>query len=124
MNRQWVDKGDKYITSILKEARLSMGISQSELARRLKVSQAYVSRIEDGDIRVIYNYRYLPRVIKWLTMCGVTFQMSFVPMLDADKAEKMAIREKRKAYRDRKKAEKMGEDDILAAKSKKNKDSK
>lgn len=35
--------------SLVIAARLKLGISQSELARRVGVSQAYMSRIESGD---------------------------------------------------------------------------
>jgi ribosome-binding protein aMBF1 (putative translation factor) len=62
LHRRW-SKDDDYRTAyesldeefqlarVLIEARLRAGLSQSQLARRMKTSQSYVARIEGGKVR-------------------------------------------------------------------------
>jgi transcriptional regulator with XRE-family HTH domain len=40
------------VLRLLKEARQQSGISQVELAKRLKVTQSFVSKVERGDRRL------------------------------------------------------------------------
>jgi transcriptional regulator with XRE-family HTH domain len=39
------------LAAALIEARTAAGLSQSQLARRMKTSQSYIARIEDGKVR-------------------------------------------------------------------------
>lgn len=39
------------LARVLIEARMRAGLSQSQLARRMKTSQSYVARIEGGKVR-------------------------------------------------------------------------
>jgi len=62
LHRAWM-KNSKYKTEyaalgqefqlvrILIEARMQAGLSQTELARRMKTSQSYVARIESGQVK-------------------------------------------------------------------------
>lgn len=40
---------DDYVDNPVALARIKVGLSQSELARRMRVSQAYISKIERQD---------------------------------------------------------------------------
>jgi transcriptional regulator with XRE-family HTH domain len=40
-----------HLVRILIEARTQAGLSQTELARRMKTSQSYVARIESGQVK-------------------------------------------------------------------------
>ena len=62
LHRRW-SKGDDYkaaydalseefgLARVLIEARTRAGLSQMQLARRMKTSQSYVARIESGKVR-------------------------------------------------------------------------
>jgi ribosome-binding protein aMBF1 (putative translation factor) len=62
LHRRW-SKGDDYkaaydaldeefqLARVLIEARTRAGLSQSQLARRMRTSQSYVARIEGGKVR-------------------------------------------------------------------------
>jgi ribosome-binding protein aMBF1 (putative translation factor) len=44
--------GDEFdLARVLIEARAAAGLSQSQLARRMKTSQSYIARIEGGKVR-------------------------------------------------------------------------
>lgn len=62
LHRRWL-KNPKYkaeytaledefqLVRILVEARMRAGLSQTELAKRMKTSQSYVARIESGQVK-------------------------------------------------------------------------
>jgi len=54
----------------LTEMRESMGLTQAELAKRMKVSQQLISRIESGDDNIT-----LETLIKFLYMLGMTLKV-------------------------------------------------
>ena len=43
--------GEFDLARVLIEARTAAGLSQSQLARRMKTSQSYIARIEGGKVR-------------------------------------------------------------------------
>jgi transcriptional regulator with XRE-family HTH domain len=46
------DLGEEFdLARVLIEARTAAGLSQSQLAKRMKTSQSYVARIEGGKVR-------------------------------------------------------------------------
>jgi ribosome-binding protein aMBF1 (putative translation factor) len=62
LHRRWskdADYKDAYhaigeefdLARVLIEARAAAGLSQSQLARRMKTSQSYIARIEGGNVR-------------------------------------------------------------------------
>ncbi len=54
------------LASDVKAARLAAGLSQAELAKKLKISQPMVARAEAGETRV--GTRYMANVLK---ACGL-----------------------------------------------------
>ncbi|GAA0913124.1 hypothetical protein GCM10009552_28550 [Rothia nasimurium] len=56
----------KAFCGFLAETRVAQGITQVELARRLGVSQPYISHVEKGDVRVDPI-----QLIRWLEQCEV-----------------------------------------------------
>jgi transcriptional regulator with XRE-family HTH domain len=51
------------VLQLLKEARESAGITQVQLAKKLKQSQSFVSKIERGDRRI--------DIVQLRTICGI-----------------------------------------------------
>jgi transcriptional regulator with XRE-family HTH domain len=62
LHRRWNKEGDYkkaydglgeefHLARALIEARTAAGLSQSQLARRMKTSQSYIARIEGGSVR-------------------------------------------------------------------------
>ena len=54
----------------LTEMREAMGLTQAELARKMKVSQQLVSRIESGDDNIT-----LETIVKFFYMLGMTLKI-------------------------------------------------
>ena len=52
---------------VIKEKRKELGISQSELARRLGISQAYMNQIEQGT-----RNPTLPKLVKICELLGIS----------------------------------------------------
>ena len=44
--------GQERLTALLKEARVEAGLTQVEVARRLKVPQSFISKYESGERRL------------------------------------------------------------------------
>lgn len=60
-------RGHRVLTDLLKELRKAKGLTQAQLAGRLKRNQQYVDRIESGD--------QIPDPLEcraWAEACGVT----------------------------------------------------
>jgi ribosome-binding protein aMBF1 (putative translation factor) len=52
----------------LREARKKVGLSQAALAKKLRVSQSMVSKVESGKVRA--GERYVAKVMKYLGTQG------------------------------------------------------
>ena len=63
VQRTIYSKEDQYFISLLVQARLSVGITQSELAKLLEKPQSFVSKYENGQRRL--------DVIEFITVCRV-----------------------------------------------------
>lgn len=55
MNKTIYSKNQQYLVMKLKKARLESGLNQSEVAKILKVTQSYISKIEAGQIKIDIN---------------------------------------------------------------------
>src|SRR6202044_724287 len=69
--RVWMEKSIytrdyAVLLRLLKEARESAGITQNQLAKKLKQSQSFVSKMERGDRRIdIVQLRTICRIFGW-----------------------------------------------------------
>lgn len=52
MNKSIYSKEYRSLTKKLKEVRLKIGLTQGEVAKRLKKPQSYISKIENGEQRI------------------------------------------------------------------------
>jgi len=52
MSRTIYSKDHKHLIDKLKKARIELGFDQAEVAKKLKKSQSYVSKIESGQRRL------------------------------------------------------------------------
>jgi transcriptional regulator with XRE-family HTH domain len=57
---------DKYVIQKVKEKRLAKGISQSQLAFELDVSNGFIGMIESGKYAQKYNVNHLNEIAKIL----------------------------------------------------------
>jgi transcriptional regulator with XRE-family HTH domain len=60
-------KQSKQLRRLLKEIRTGKGIRQSDLAKRLKVSQSIVAKVESGERRLD-----VVELTRWCAALGVT----------------------------------------------------
>ncbi|MDA3840562.1 MAG: helix-turn-helix transcriptional regulator [Patescibacteria group bacterium] len=52
MNKSIYSKEYKALVTRLKDARLKIGLTQGDVAKRLKKPQSYISKIENGEQRI------------------------------------------------------------------------
>lgn len=52
MDKSIYSKEYQSLTKKLKKARLEIGLTQGEVAKRLKKPQSYISKIENGEQRI------------------------------------------------------------------------
>ena len=65
MSKQLRTARHRRFMAVLVEIRIQAGVTQRELARRLKRAHSYVSRIEKGDRRLD-----VPEMIQWCEVVG------------------------------------------------------
>jgi len=61
-----LSKVDKYVIQKVKEKRLERGISQSQLAFELDVSNGFIGMVESGKYTQKYNVNHLNEIAKIL----------------------------------------------------------
>ncbi len=61
---------DKRLRQLLRASRVAAGITQKELASRLRLHPVYVNNVEAGKDGRNW-FRYLPKVLAWMEACGV-----------------------------------------------------
>lgn len=65
MNNSIHTKEYKELVQKLKQARVSLGLGQKQVANKLKKTQSYISKIESGQIRIdIIQLKQLAKLYK------------------------------------------------------------
>ncbi|RPI18655.1 MAG: XRE family transcriptional regulator [Ignavibacteriae bacterium] len=52
MSKSIYSKEYKYLFQKLKQARIEIGLDQTDVARKLKTTQSYISKIEHGQVKI------------------------------------------------------------------------
>ncbi|MBL8823451.1 MAG: helix-turn-helix transcriptional regulator [Planctomycetia bacterium] len=73
------------VLRLIREAREKSGITQEQLAKQLKQTQSFVSKIERGDRRI--------DIVQLRTLCRVfgTTLLSFVQKMEAELSSKSSV---------------------------------
>ena len=65
MNKSLYSKDHQYLVEKLKECRIEAGYTQTQVAKKLNVTQAYISKIENGQVRLdIFQLRVFAKLYK------------------------------------------------------------
>ena len=65
MNKSIYSKDHKFLVEKLKKARIEADLDQNEIAKLLKMSQSYVSKMESGQRKIdIFQLKNLAKIYK------------------------------------------------------------
>ena len=63
MNKSIYSNESKYLVKQLRQARKEAGLNQKKVAKLIRVSQSYISKVESGQIRIdVIQLKHLAKV--------------------------------------------------------------